>query len=113
MIHKPPFHELQSLCGKFTIKQIAERFDCDPTTIHRWKREYGLTQPTWKKGKLTKLQARKIRELYNTDEYTQKELGKMFGVSQGMIGRIINNKAHPDRSIGFGGRADVTVNYNF
>jgi hypothetical protein len=36
----------------------------------------------------------------------------MFGVTQAMIGRIINNKAYVERYLGFQGGADVQVSYN-
>lgn len=43
-------------------------------------------------SRLTQVQVDKIRELYKTNKYLQKELGKMFGVNQRHISRIINNK---------------------
>lgn len=62
--------------------------------------------------KLTLEDARKIRRLYATDQYTQQRLAEMFKVSQVMIGRIINNKAHVDHAVGFGGECEVKVCYN-
>jgi predicted transcriptional regulator len=56
--------------------------------------------------------ARTIRKMYETDRFTQKQLAAVFGVSQGMIGRIINNKAHVDHAFGFGGESGVSVHYN-
>ncbi|MHA1592367.1 MAG: MarR family transcriptional regulator [Candidatus Heimdallarchaeaceae archaeon] len=40
--------------------------------------------------KLTREQIRKIRRLYNTDDFTQIEISRMYNVSQGTISRIIN-----------------------
>ena len=44
------------------------------------------------KLKLTKAQAEEIKILYATGNYTQKELGRMFGVSADPVKRIVNNK---------------------
>lgn len=44
------------------------------------------------KSTLTMAQKWGIVELYRTGNYTHKELSKLFGVSQGRISRIINNK---------------------
>lgn len=35
--------------------------------------------------------ARKLRALYATEDYTQKELGKLFDLDSGQVSRIINN----------------------
>jgi predicted XRE-type DNA-binding protein len=44
------------------------------------------------KSKLTKQDVLKIRELYSTNLYSQKNLGEMFNVSKTSIRNIINNK---------------------
>ena len=43
-------------------------------------------------SKLLEEQILEIRRLYATDNYIQKDLGKMFGVSRQLIGHIINRK---------------------
>ena len=43
--------------------------------------------------KLTKEQIIQIRELYATKKYTQKQLGKMFGIKTRTISDIINKKS--------------------
>lgn len=42
------------------------------------------------RSKLNKSQVAEIRELYQTGNYTQKEIGEMFGVDQ--ISNIVNKK---------------------
>ncbi|ATN94422.1 HNH homing endonuclease 3 [Bacillus phage BSP10] len=44
------------------------------------------------KAKLTAEKVSKIREMYRTGEYSQRELGKRFNVSKTTIANIINNK---------------------
>lgn len=43
-------------------------------------------------SKLTEIQVQRIRELCKTGKHTQRELGKMFGVSQMQISRIFRRK---------------------
>lgn len=43
-------------------------------------------------SKLTKIEVLKIRKLYNSGDYFQKELAEMFNVSRTNISLIINNK---------------------
>lgn len=42
--------------------------------------------------KLTKVEVLEIRNRYATNQYTQKELGQLFNVSDAMVCRIVNNK---------------------
>jgi predicted XRE-type DNA-binding protein len=44
------------------------------------------------RSKLTAEQVLEIRRLYATGDYTQKQLGEMFGVTRTMIGDIVNRK---------------------
>ncbi|MBM5782939.1 MAG: endonuclease [Pelagibacterales bacterium] len=44
------------------------------------------------RSKLTESQVIKIRELYSTRSYSQKEIALMLNVSQSQIGRIVNHK---------------------
>jgi len=43
-------------------------------------------------SKLTEYDVKRIRQLYSTGNYSQKDLGRMFGVSQPAIGYIIHRK---------------------
>lgn len=60
--------------------------------------EIGLNKPSYIKGekhgcsKLTNEQVLEIRELYSTKNYSQRQLGKKFGVALGLINNIINRK---------------------
>lgn len=47
-----------------------------------------------KDSKLTNQQAERVRELYATKKYSQKQIGIMFGVAQGAISRITRNIAY-------------------
>ena len=52
-------------------------------------------QPTSTKtysGKLTEEERNQVKELYDSGEYSQRELGKMFGVSKSVIAGVVNNK---------------------
>lgn len=40
--------------------------------------------------KLTELKVKKIRQLYLTGKYSQRQLGRRFGISQRTIGRIVH-----------------------
>ena len=48
-------------------------------------------------AKLTNDDARVIRELYSTGEYTQLELGEIYEVDRSQISLIVNNKAYRER----------------
>lgn len=109
---KPDKSSLKRLCETLTNQEVAQQLGCNVTTINRWKREYKLINVKCKKGKLSRATAKRIRQLYDTDNYTQARLAEMFGVTQAMIGRIINNKAYVERYLGFQGGADVQVSYN-
>ena len=45
------------------------------------------------RGKLSAFEVKKIRELYDTGDYTQIQLGSRFGISRGMVYRIVNRKS--------------------
>lgn len=109
---KPDKTHLKKLCKTLTNQAVAQQLGCNVTTINRWKREYRIINVKCKKGKLSRAIAKRIRQLYDTDNYTQSRLAEMFGVTQGMIGKIINNKAYVERYLGIQGGADVQVSYN-
>lgn len=90
--------EIQSLfsTGEFTQTSLAERFNVSLTQIHRiikgksWgdkKHDEILT-----KKNMTIEDARTLKELYYTGNYTQKELAKQFNCSVTHINKIINGK---------------------
>lgn len=60
----------------------------------RRARENNL-QPTATKtfaGKLSEDERKKVKELYDTGKYSQREIGKMFGVSHSVIGSVVNDR---------------------
>lgn len=82
--------------GNKTNNHISNLEWCDNGHNQKHAYQIGLNKPTngekhWH-SKLTEQQVLEIRELYSTKNYTQKELGKKFGIRQFQISRIINNK---------------------
>jgi hypothetical protein len=55
----------------------------------------GRHYPPPSQAKLTESQVLKIRNLYDTGMYFQRELGKAFQVSQSNISRLIHEKQYP------------------
>lgn len=43
-------------------------------------------------GKLTEKEREEVKKIYDSEMYSQREIGKMFGVSHSVIGAIVNNK---------------------
>ena len=48
--------------------------------------------------KLTQAEVNKIRRLYKTGDYSHRKLGKMFGISHCVAGKIIRNEMWRDRN---------------
>jgi len=92
------------------IKAAAKAFNVTEQTVRRWLKHYGLYHPRRNFGPkhIPKKLVNEIRMLAETDKYTQKELGERFGLSQAMIGRIINNDAH-HHDLHFGVRSQAKV----
>jgi hypothetical protein len=107
---RPPKEELI----KFDIKKSAEHFQVTEQTVRRWLKHYGIYHPKQNYGpkKITKNIVQEIRKLYGLDNYTQKKLGDKFGLTQAMIGRIINNTSHRI-DIHFGANAGLQVGYKY
>ena len=78
------------------IKGAALRWGVNERTIRRWLALEDLYNPRdgYGPGKLDKEKAAQIRRLSSTG-YTQSQLGTIFNVSQAMVGRVVNNIAHP------------------
>lgn len=78
-----------------------------------YKIDVSLTAKTregWGANKLTEKQVFEIREMYNTNLYSQRQIAKLFAVSVRTINLIINNKIHKIKSdFGFGGGADYKL----
>jgi len=113
----PASEELAAALASGTQDQAADAFGCSVRTVRRWVRTLGLgrrraERKTRRVPKLDSERAKVIRTLYGTEEYTQTQLAAMFGVSQSMIARVVNNKAYREESLGtFSGSADVQVGY--
>ena len=92
------------------IKSIAQEYNVTEQTVRRWLIFYEIYQPRKGYGSKniphnTVVEIRKL-----ADRYTQKELGLRFGLSQAMIGRIINNVSHRI-DIRFGANAEIKVGF--
>ena len=92
-INKPNKEELA--CFSCDIKSAAEKWEVSERTIRRWLQAENLYKPRkgFGPGKLKNKEIEEIRRLKSS--YTQAQLGKMFNVSQAMVGRIVNNISHP------------------
>ncbi|MGD9156864.1 MAG: NUMOD4 domain-containing protein [Desulfobacteraceae bacterium] len=90
-----PIHECNHKDGDKSFNWIGnlEWVTSSNNKIHAFKiglrNSYGENNS---QSKLTKKKVKWIRNLYKTGKYTQKELGKVFMVSTGHVGLIINNK---------------------
>lgn len=61
--------------------------------IHRAMRKYGLLMAkNGSKTKLTEEQVLEIFQLYREGEHSQRQIGEMFGISQGQVWRILHRK---------------------
>lgn len=117
IIPVPDRRDLEDAVKEGTQDAAASAFGCSVRTLRRWLRAEGIRKPRAepRPARVRKLDsevAKEMRSLYATDRYTQARLGEMFGVSQSMVARVVNNKAYPERALGFiGGSADVQVGY--
>ena len=91
-------------------KEAAIFYRVSERTIRRWMKSLKIYLPKegYYPGKLDMITAQKIRDLYNTDKYTQTELAKRFKVSQGTIGKIINNLIYR-ADLMIGGSAEAKI----
>ncbi len=105
---------LPEMLKTMTDQELSELYCCSIKTIQRWRKRLGvsLKNEGWGPGKLDMQKAKTIRRMYNEGTYTQQELGQLFGVSQALIGRIVNNLVYKEKAnIGFGGESVYKVEY--
>lgn len=90
------FEEFKMLTENLSIKEFAQKFSVAERTIRRWQQKLGKYNPNlnYKPNKIDRQTALKIRELDRNGDYTQKKLAEIFGISQPMIGKIVNNLAY-------------------
>lgn len=96
---------------KDNIALAAQKFGKSERTIRRWFQSYGIYSPQKKyvPGKVDKRKAAQIRRLERLEDcLTQKAIGEMFGISQSMVGKILNNQAHKT-NLEIGGSAKATL----
>jgi hypothetical protein len=96
------------------IKGAAKAYNVTEQTVRRWLKHYHLYHPRNNFGPkhVHKSIVNEIKKLARTDKYTQKELGIKFGLSQAMIGRIINEIAH-HKDLRLGADSELKVGYNY
>lgn len=77
--------------GNYSQKELAELFNVVPTTIntviHNKKRGQLISKPH-----IDIEITNEVKNLYNTGNYTQRELAKQFSISPMQISRIVNGK---------------------
>jgi hypothetical protein len=89
------YPQINHIDGNKSNNHVSNLEWCDRSYNMRHADKMGLRNNKGEKHKLSKLseqQVLEIRELYSTGNYTQKELGEKFGVSQNQISYIINKK---------------------
>ncbi len=103
MLTKTPPKE-QLLPYVQNIKKGAEKFNKSARTIRRWLQYYDLYSPQekYRPGKVTEEMAAKTRRL-DRKGWTQMEIAKIIGISQPMVGRIIN------KGLKLGGTVTITI----
>lgn len=97
---------------KNNLKEASLFFNKSERTIRRWMKKYGLYNPNVKKqpNKLNYKKAEEIRNLYQIGK-TQKEISKIYDVSQATIANIINKKTY-NKFIVLKGSANVKFSSN-
>lgn len=103
--------ELEELLKTMTKQEILSAYNISQSTLSRLLSKYGFTKRGYGAGKLNYEIAQKIRKLYNTEKYTQKDLSKLFHVSQPTINKIINNVVYKSIGPKVTGEAEVKVGY--
>lgn len=104
--------EITEAISRFSTKEILNMYNISQSTLSRLLKKYDLI----KKGYGAKLDysvAKKIRCMYNSNSYTQKELAQLFQVSQPAINKIINNESYKAYSPKITGEAEVKVGYKY
>lgn len=87
--------------GGYTQTELAKKFNISLTQAHRIIHDKRWHGDKNKRGPITKKQmtlddAKKIKQLYSTGGYTQKEIADMFDVSAGHVHKIIVGKKWPE-----------------
>lgn len=80
-------HVLETLVSLESVNEIAERFDVDVDTIHKYLRKYDIdTLPPWKLN----YDEDELREMYFEQDMTMKEIGEELGVTQGRVSQLFS-----------------------
>jgi len=106
-------HELEELLLCRTRKEIVEDYGISQSTLSRLIKKYDLGKKGYGSRKLDFDTAQEIRKAYKVEECTQKELAKMFNVSQPTIHKILSNQVYRTNSPRITGEADVKVSYKY
>lgn len=107
------FKELEELLSHSTKAEILLAYNISQSTLSRLMSKYGLTQKGYGAGKLNFQLAQEIRKIYNSGKHTQKNLAKLFKVSQPTIHKVVNNLVYKANGPKVTGEADIKVGYNY
>lgn len=93
--------------------EASIKFNKSERTIRRWMQKHKIYYPKeqYRPGKIDKKKADEIRRLERSSELTQKEIGEIYGISQVMVGKIINNQSHVT-NLKIGGEANAKLTKN-
>lgn len=86
--------------GKYLIQDLAEEYKVNRNNISKILKNKSYKDPHYKfvdlqgNNKFTTQQAKKIKQLYATNNYTQKQLAEMFKVHWSTIFRILNSSTY-------------------
>lgn len=94
-----------------TRAELCRKHGISQRTLSRLLSKYGLVRKNYGPKKLTDTQIYNIREIYNSGNKTQKTLSEIFGISQAMVCKIVNQA--PVKNPLLGGAADVKLGYKF
>lgn len=75
--------------GRWTQRMLAEKYGVSRSTVGEYVRDVPNPRHRERRGKTPPETKREIFRLYSTGEYTQKELGAMFGVSTTSVGKYV------------------------
>lgn len=103
--NKPSANELKELLSKNSFEAIGRIYGVAGNSVKKWCKKYGIPSEAkyYKKEKkikpkrvrlLTIEKANEIRRLKKEFKYTNRELGKMFGVSNATISDVLLNKTY-------------------
>lgn len=87
--------DLKSMLKYKKRKDICNDYNISLRTLDRIIKEEGLTKNNFGPKFLNKNIIKEIKIKYIFDNYKQKDLASLFGISQSLVSKIVNNLSHP------------------